>query len=100
MSGSMELRDYVYALRRFWWVAAACTLVGLFAAIAYNQATYLDQASTYVAVVSPKLAANSTGGGQAQVSFGAVIQSYTLATIVAKDLGEDPDTVAANLSVT
>ena len=95
----MQLGDYLHGLRRFWYVVVACTMVGALGAYIYHDLTYLDEASAYVAVVSPKLAAESSGGTQAQVSFGSIMESHTLAEVVANDVGEDPETVYANLSV-
>ena len=95
----MQLGDYLHGLRRFWYVVVACTIVGALGAYIYHDLTYLDEASAYVAVVSPKLAAESSGGTQAQISFGSIMESHTPAEVVANDVGEDPETVYANLSV-
>ena len=95
----MQVSDFFFALRRFWYVTAIGLVVGGACAFVYNQFTYLDQADAYVAVVSPKQAAVTSGVTQAQVSFGSIVQSYTLATIVGKEVGEDPDTVYQNISV-
>src|SRR5438132_13931677 len=95
----MELVDYLYGLRRFWYVVLACTLVGLFGAWTYNYLTLLDEASTSVAVVSPLAARQVSGTTEAQVTFAAIIKSYTLATAVAKRVGENPDDVYSRLSV-
>lgn len=95
----MQVSEFFVALRRFWYAALIGALVGAMCSFVYNQFTYLDQADAYVAVVSPKQAALTSGVTQAQVSFGSIVESYSLATIVAKDVGEDPDTVYQNISV-
>lgn len=96
----MLISDYAKGLKRFWYVVVACTLIGLLAGWVYNHFTYLDEASAYVAVVSPLAARTASGATEAQVSFGSIIQSYALATRVGARMGESPDTVYQNLSVT
>lgn len=95
----MQVSEFFFGIRRFWYVVVIGALVGTTCSLVYNQFTYLDQADAYVAVVSPKQAAVTSGVTQAQVSFGSIVQSYSLAEIVAKDVGEDPETVYQNISV-
>jgi hypothetical protein len=96
----MPISDYANGLKRSRYVVAVCTLIGLLAGWVYNYFTYLDEASAYVAVVSPLAARTASGATEAQVSFGSIIQSYTLASRVAARVGESPDTVYQNLSIT
>jgi hypothetical protein len=96
----MESRDYLRALRRFWQVMLVCAAVGLIAATVYNYGTYLDQAKASVAVLSPLVSGKASGSTEAQVSFDAIVQSDTLAALVAKQMNESADTFSNNLSVT
>jgi uncharacterized protein involved in exopolysaccharide biosynthesis len=95
----MELRDYLRALRRFWFMAPAFLLVGLAAAGFYNQVTFLDQAKASVAVLSPLVSGKASGSTEAQVSFDGIIRSDALAARVAARMNEPADAVANNLSV-
>jgi uncharacterized protein involved in exopolysaccharide biosynthesis len=97
---SVDSRDYLRALRRFWPVMAVCLIVGLVAAEIYNNSTYLDQANASVAVLSPLVSGKASGSTEAQVSFDAIVKSNTLAALVAQRMHEKPDDVSNNLSVT
>jgi uncharacterized protein involved in exopolysaccharide biosynthesis len=95
----MELRDYLRGVRRFWFVAPVCLLMGIAGAGIYNLSTYLDEAKASVAVLSPLVSGKASGSTEAQVSFDSIIRSDALASRVAARMHESPETVANNLSV-
>ena len=96
----MDTRDYLRALRRYWWAFLACVLIGVWGAFGYNRVTYLDQAKASVAVLSPLISSKASGTTEAQVSFDAIIKSNTLASLVGAQMNESEQTVSNNLSIT
>lgn len=95
----MEMQEFLHAWRRFWYVFAAFVVVGIGGALIYDNITYLDEAKTSVAVLSPLASSKTTGSAEAQVSFDAIINSDALASRVAARMGEPEQTVVNNLSV-
>lgn len=95
----MELGKYLITLRRRWFVPLTILALAILGVFTYNRYTRLETAQATVAVLDPFVAASGTYS-QAQVPFDAIVKSHQLARRVAQRLGENPNAVAAHLSVT
>lgn len=95
----MEVSEFGRGLQRYWAVLVLTTLLGCIGAFVYDYYFLLDEAQATVAVLDP-LATRTAGFGEAQVTFDSIIKSKALADVVAARMGESPDTVQNDLSVT
>lgn len=106
--GPIELREYIDAIRRHWWIVLIITCVGLAAALGYLRVAPKTYAATTAVYVTPTAAdqtnqvANTRTPGKVNLDTEAqVVQSGEVATIASQLLHSSisPAALTENISV-